>query len=65
MVDRGLDVSGGILVIIVGGEGLRKAVGRSSEVAQVQPCRIHKERNVIRHLPDYMHTQVRRKLRRA
>ena len=64
--ERGLDVSGGVLVVIDGAKALRKAIeqvlGRG---AVVQRCQRHKERNVLDHLPERERPWVRRKLRAA
>jgi hypothetical protein len=66
LVDRGLDVSEGILLVLDGGKGWRKAVRDVfGDLAVVQRCRLHKERNVIGYLPDHLHPEVRRRLRRA
>ncbi len=64
--ERGLDVSGGILLVLDGGKGWRKAVRDVfGDLALVHRCRLHKERNVIGYLPDHLHAEVRRRLRRA
>jgi len=61
-----LDVSGGILLVLDGGKGWRKAVRDCfGDLALVQRCRLHKERNVTGYLPDHLHGEVRRRLRRA
>ncbi|MEO6375605.1 MAG: IS256 family transposase [Acidimicrobiales bacterium] len=64
--DRGLDASQGILFVLDGGKALAKAVrdvfGESAVIAR---CRLHKERNVIDHLPDAERLWVKRKLRAA
>lgn len=66
LVERGLDVSEGILLVLDGGKGWRKAVRDCfGQQALVQRCRLHKERNVIGYLPDHLHPEVRRRLRRA
>ncbi len=66
LVERGLDVSGGILLVLDGGKGWRKAVRDCfGDLALVHRCRLHKERNVIGYLPDHLHAEVRRRLRRA
>lgn len=66
LVDRGLDVSAGVLVVIDGGKGIAKAVrdvfGSS---ALVQRCQRHKERNVLDHLPDSQRDWTRQRLRSA
>lgn len=66
LVDRGLDVSGGVLCVIDGGKGLRAAI-RSvfGSVAPVQRCRLHKEQNVADHLPDHLWLAVRARMRKA
>lgn len=66
LVDRGLDVSGGVLVVIDGGKGLRSAVKAVfGDQALVQRCRLHKERNVCDHLPQDVRPLVRRRMRKA
>jgi transposase-like protein len=52
LVDRGLDASQGILFVIDGGKGLRKAIRQVfGSLGLVQRCRVHKQRNVTDHLP--------------
>jgi len=66
LVERGLDVSGGVLVVIDGAKALRKAVRDVFGVGTpVQRCIRHKERNVEGHLPERERPWVRRKLRAA
>jgi putative transposase len=64
--DRGLDASQGLLFVLDGGKALTKAVrdvfGESAVIAR---CRVHKERNVMDHLPETERPWVRRKLRAA
>jgi putative transposase len=64
--DRGLDVSEGVLFVVDGGKALAKAVndvfGAQAVIAR---CRLHKERNVLDHLPEAERPWVRRKLRQA
>jgi len=66
LVARGLDFSGGVLVVIDGSRALatavRKVVGRG---VPVQRCQEHKIRNVIGYLPKGRQGFVRRKLRAA
>src|SRR3954465_5698549 len=53
LVERGLDVEQGVLVVIDGAKALRKAVRDVLGVhTPVQRDRIHKERNVLGHLPE-------------
>ncbi len=66
LVERGLDVSEGVLVCIDGAKALRKAVRQVlGERTPVQRCIRHKERNVADHLPERERPAVRRKLRAA
>jgi putative transposase len=66
LVERGLDVSGGVLVVIDGAKALRKAVRQVlGERTPVQRCVRHKERNVEDHLPERERPTIRRKLRAA
>jgi putative transposase len=66
LVDRGLDVEQGVLVVIDGAKALRAAV-RTVLGARtpVQRCIRHKERNVLDHLPEEMRDTVERRLRGA
>ena len=53
LVERGLRVDGGILVVIDGAKALRAAVRDVLGArATVQRCQVHKKRNVLDHLPD-------------
>ncbi len=66
LVDRGLDVSGGVLLVLDGGKGWKTPVRDVfGELALTQRCRLHKERNIVGYLPDHLHPQVRRRLRKA
>ena len=66
LVERGLDTSEGVLVVIDGGKSLRRAVRQVlGERTPVQRCIRHKERNVEDHLPERERPAVRRKLRAA
>jgi putative transposase len=66
LVERGLDVEQGVLVVIDGAKALRKAVRDVLGVhTPVQRCVRHKERNVLGHLPDRDQPLVRRRLRAA
>jgi putative transposase len=66
LVARGLDVSGGVLVVIDGAKalaaGVRKVFG---DQALVQRCVLHKRRNVAEHLPKEAQPWVDRKLAQA
>lgn len=66
LVDRGLDVSRGVLVVIDGGKGLRAAVQKSfKERAVVQRCQWHKRENVVSYLPRAEQAAWRKRLQRA
>lgn len=52
LVDRGLQIAEGLLVVLDGGKGLRRAVHDVfGEHAQVQRCTWHKRENVVAYLP--------------
>jgi putative transposase len=64
--DRGLDASEGILFVLDGAKALKTAVTNVfGDHAVIARCRVHKERNVMDHLPDAQRPWVRRKLRAA
>jgi putative transposase len=66
LVERGLDVEQGVLVVIDGAKALRKAVRDVLGVhTPVQRCIRHKERGVLGHLPERDRPPVRRRLRAA
>lgn len=62
--DRGLDASKGILFVLDGGKALSRAVHDVfGDHAVIARCRVHKERNILDHLPETERPWVRRKLR--
>jgi len=66
LVDRGLDVEQGVLVVLDGGKALRKAVNDVLGVhTPVQRCTRHKERNVCDLLPERDRDRVKARLRDA
>jgi putative transposase len=65
LVDRGLDVEQGVLVVLDGSKALRAAVGEVFGAVPVQRCVRHKERNVLDHLPERDRAAVKARLRRA
>jgi putative transposase len=66
LADRGLRADDGLLVVIDGSKALRAAVRDAfGELVAVQRCRIHKQRNVLGHLPECERSWVRRKLSEA
>lgn len=66
LAGRGLDLTGGALVVIDGSKalakGLRKVFGDSF---LIQRCQLHKERNVLGHLPKIEQPMLKTRLRRA
>jgi transposase-like protein len=66
LVDRGLDTSRGLLVIIDGAKGLRSAVKKAfRDKAAIQRCQWHKRENVVSYLPKGEQADWRRRLQRA
>ena len=66
LVERGLKFEQGLLVVIDGSKGLRKAVGRVfGEMAVVQRCQWHKRENVVSYLPRRLQPVFRCKLAAA
>ena len=66
LVDRGLDVEQGLLFVIDGSKGLRKAIRQVfGNDVPVQRCTQHKQRNVLDHLPERDRDSVKARLRRA
>ncbi len=62
--DRGLDVTNGVLFVVDGSKALTRGIPAVfGTKAVIHRCRIHKERNVMGHLPDAERTWVRVKLR--
>jgi putative transposase len=65
LVDRGLDTSQGVLVVLDGSKALRKAVRDVLGPVPVQRCVRHKERNVLDHLAERDRPAIKRRLRKA
>jgi transposase-like protein len=66
LVDRGLSVDGGLLVVIDGAKALAAAVRKVfGDAALIQRCTLHKRRNVRDHLPKDAQGWVDRKLAAA
>jgi len=66
LLERGLDISTGILVIIDGAKGLRAAVRTAFKGrAAVQRCQWHKRENVLSYLSKSEHAIYRQRLQRA
>jgi putative transposase len=66
LIDRGLSAENGLLFVLDGGKGLRKAVstvfGRKTPV---QRCQWHKRENVVSYLPKGRQAAMRKRLLRA
>lgn len=66
LVERGLDPSQGLLVVLDGGKGLRAAVKKAfANRALVQRCQWHKRENVVGYLPKSEQVGWRQRLQRA
>ena len=66
LLDRGLDTSSGLLVVIDGSKGLRAAIRKVwRRRAVVQRCQWHKRENVVSHLPRKEQSSWRGRLQRA
>ena len=66
LVERGLDVSQGVLVILDGGKGLRAAVRKAfRNRALVHRCQWHKRENVVSDLAKSEQASWRQRLQRA
>jgi putative transposase len=66
LVDRGLDTTKGLLVVIDGAKALDRAVRKVFGAhALVQRCTIHKRRNVTDHLPELERGRVDARLAQA
>ena len=65
-IERGLRFEDGILFIIDGSKGIRKAIERKFSVyALIQRCRWHKRENVVAYLDDSQQVLFRRRLQLA
>lgn len=66
LVDRGLDISDGLLVITDGSKGLRSAVKKAfKDKVLLQRCQWHKRENVVSYLPKQEQAEWRRRLQWA
>jgi putative transposase len=66
LLERGLRINGGLLCVIDGSRGLRKAVYEVfGKKALIQRCQWHKRENVLSHLPKSMQNAMRKKLQAA
>jgi transposase-like protein len=66
LIERGLSFDEGILCVVDGGRGLRKAIGDTfGRFAKVQRCQWHKRENVVSYLPKADQKSWRHRLQRA
>ncbi|MGZ6569404.1 MAG: IS256 family transposase [Solirubrobacteraceae bacterium] len=65
LVERGLDPEQGMLFVIDGSKALHKAIRSVFGEVPVQRCIRHKERNVMRHLPERDRPSILARMRRA
>jgi transposase-like protein len=66
LVERGLDPERARLFVIDGAKALRSGIQKIfGDLGVVQRCQIHKQRNIVGHLPDGMHESVKAILREA
>lgn len=66
LVERGLDFTGGLLVVIDGAKAVAAAVGSVfGGLALIQRCQVHKRRNVRGHLPAGQQGWVDRRVAQA
>jgi len=66
LIGRGLATERALLFVIDGSKALRKAIRDVfGGLSLVQRCQVHKERNVLEHLPEGLRPSVRRTLRQA
>ena len=66
LVERGLDPDRARLFVIDGAKALTSAIVKMfGSLGAIHRCQIHKERNVLGHLPDHMHQSVKSVLREA
>jgi len=66
LIERGLSTEEALLFVIDGAKGLRAAItGVFGQLVLIQRCQVHKERNVLDHLPDALKLGTRRAMRDA
>ena len=66
LVDRGLDQERARLFVIDGAKALTSAIEKIfGPLAEIQRCQIHKRRNILGHLPDRLHENVKAVLKEA
>jgi len=66
LIERGLSPERAYLFVIDGSKAIRRAITELfGDLAVVHRCHFHKIRNVLGHLPETMHTNVRRAMNQA
>lgn len=66
LIERGLSYQQGLLVVIDGGKGIRKAINEVfGDYAAVQRCQWHKRENVVAYLHKSEQKRMRKKLQQA
>lgn len=65
LLERGFKAGPGLLCVLDGAKGLRKAVLKALPGAAIQRCQWHKRENVVRYLPKSQQPIFRQKLQRA
>lgn len=66
LVHRGLDPERARLFVVDGAKALTSAIRKTfGSLAEIQRCQAHKRRNILGHLPDRMHENVKAVLREA
>jgi putative transposase len=66
LLERGLRIEEGLLCVIDGSKGLRRAIyGVFGRKALIQRCQWHKRENVVGYLPKSMQAAMRRRLQEA
>lgn len=66
LIERGLDASSRMLIVLDGSKALRKAVNQTfGDRCAVQRCQIHKRRNVKDHLPKAFQRSADQRIRTA
>lgn len=66
LLERGLDIRQGVLCVMDGSKGIRKAVeGVLGGCALIQRCQWHKRENVVSYLPKEQQEAFRRRLQKA
>ncbi|MCP5031974.1 MAG: IS256 family transposase [Actinomycetia bacterium] len=66
LIERGLDPERARLFVVDGAKALRSAIEKIfGDRGVVQRCQLHKERNILGHLPEGMHQSVKVILREA